>query len=96
MKFPKQIKTYCQKCKKHTLHRLKQVKVKARPKTKKGALRRGTRHIFQIFKGYGGMARPKVGEKYKTSSHPVILFTCTKCNRSVPKKYGRLKKVTQV
>jgi len=72
------------------------VKTKARPKTKKGGLKHGVRQMFRIQKGYGGMARPKIGEKYKTSTHPTLLFTCNNCRKSLTRRYGRLKKVTQV
>ena len=43
-------------CRKHSSES-KQLKNKARPKTKKNALNKGARRVFKIMAGYGGMPR---------------------------------------
>ncbi len=96
MKVVKQAKKYCPKCKKHTAHKIKQQKVKPRPKTKKHGLKWGVRHQAKIEAGYGSFPKPKAAKSEKTSKHPTFVCTCSVCNKSQIKVYRRTKKVSQV
>ena len=96
MKVVKQAKRYCPYCKKHTMHNIKQQKVKARPKTRKHGLKWGVRHQAKIESGYGSFPKPKAAKSEKTSKHPTFIFTCSVCKKSHVKVYSRAKKVSQV
>jgi len=96
MKVPKQVRTYCRKCKKHTNHKVVQAKTKPRPKTKKHGLKWGVRQMARVISGYGGFPRPKIAKKAKTSTHPVFKYTCEVCKKSIVRSFTRAKKVSQV
>lgn len=98
MKFPKQTRTFCpsKQCKKHTMHKIKLLKNKARPKTKKNALNSGARRIFKIMAGYGGMPRAKAATKHKQTTKQTFVYTCSVCTKSHVKAFSRLKKANLV
>jgi len=98
MKFPKQAKTYCpaKNCRKHTLQKVKLLKNKARPKTKKNALNKGARRVFKIMAGYGGMPRAKAATKHKQTTKPTFVYTCDSCGKAHIKSFKRLKKANLV
>ncbi|MCW1296765.1 MAG: 50S ribosomal protein L44e [Candidatus Parvarchaeota archaeon] len=89
MKIPKQIKRYCPYCRKHTLHKVIQVK----SGKKRSSLSKGQRRFKKIMKGYGGFPRPKMekGSKYgaKVTKKLDLRFKCTVCNKTHTQKYGR-------
>ena len=95
-KVPKLMKRYCPYCKKHTEHKVIIFKGKARPKTKKTALKRGVRHYAKIEKGYGGSRRPKA-KPVKTSKKLALRYECKVCKKShFKQKTKRAKRVEQV
>lgn len=94
MKIPKQVKTYCPHCKKHTTHKVAQLKIKARPAAKKHALGLGSRKMARVFAGYGGFPRPVIREKFKTSRKATFILTCDTCKKAHTKRHlVRTKKV---
>jgi len=89
MNIPKEIKTYCKKCKGHTVQKLKQFKPAA-PR----ALSWGTReNIRKHKKGYGGKAEFTATVKKQTKK-PTFIAECSQCRAKhyfvIPK---RMKKV---
>ncbi len=91
MELPKQIKTYCPKCKKHTEHKLKAFKPKGK---KPRALSKGTRkNVEKHKKGYGGMAKHIKGIK-KQNKKPVFTAECVMCKSKhyfvIPKKMKQI------
>jgi len=75
MNIPKNIKTYCRKCKKHTDHKLKQFKPAAAR-----AMSWGTRqNIRQHKTGYGGKSEfPK--QPKKQNKKPTFVAECSMCH----------------
>ena len=95
MKAPKQQKKYCPFCKKHTEHKVSVFRTKARPKTKKGGLKRGVRHVGEIFMGYGGSPRKTVNVS-KTTKKLALKFQCLTCSKTHFKQNPiRMKKLEQ-
>jgi len=92
MKFPKQVKKYCPKCKEYHPHKVSMSKTKPRPKTKKRGLKWGVRQMARVKAGHGGSPRQKAAKKAKTSTKAVIKYTCEKCNKSTIKSTKRSKK----
>ena len=88
MKLPKAIKCYCQKCKKHTEHKLKEFKAGKARTTSQGQ-RRHARHT----KGYGGRYQ-FIATVKKQNRKPTFLAACADCGAKcyfvIPK---RMKKV---
>lgn len=78
------------------MHKIKQVKHKQRPKTRKHGFKWGVRHQAKIESGYGGFPKPKGAEKAKTSTHPTFKFMCDICGKSVIRVYPRASKISQV
>ena len=78
------------------MHKIKLLKNKARPKTKKNALNLGARRVFKIMAGYGGMPRAKAATKHKQTTKPTFVYTCDICKKSHVKSYSRLKRVNLV
>jgi len=100
MKLPKQEKRYCKKCKKHTDHKLSQVKGKERSALKKGSIQRAKKRGEG--RGYGNLgkygSKPAIGKWKRTgakaSKKTNLKYTCTVCKKaSLQKKGIRAKKV---
>ncbi|MBI4020566.1 MAG: 50S ribosomal protein L44e [Candidatus Aenigmarchaeota archaeon] len=91
MKFPKKIRTYCPKCRKHTQHTVKLVKKRARgsahPISKsarqKGRLKRG-------YGGHGKFSKPAVSKK--PTQKVDLRLQCETCKKMHTKKGFRVKK----
>ncbi|HIH14464.1 MAG TPA: 50S ribosomal protein L44e [Nanoarchaeota archaeon] len=96
MKAPKVQNRYCPTCKKHTAQKVSVVKTKARPKTKITGLKRGVRHVGEIFMGYGGSPRKTVNVS-KTTRKIALKFECPVCKK-INLKHNpiRMKKFEQV
>jgi len=99
MKFPKQTKTYCKKCKKHTIHKITQAKNKDRGPLKKGSIKRGKlrgRGIGAGNKGKWG-SKPAISKwkrtGAKTSKKLNLILTCNECKTKQIKSGQRAKKV---
>lgn len=85
MKIPKQIKTYCKKCKKHQPHKLSQYKSRGARTLAVGTRKNVRKHK----KGYGGMAK-HIATVKKQNKKPVFTAECSVCKAKhyyvIPKK----------
>ena len=96
MKKPKIVKRYCPYCKKHTEHKVTDVKTRGKRGTLKAGQRRHERRGG--IKGYGGYPQPKMekGKRYgaKTTKKTNLKYTCTVCKKSHIQRSGvRTKKL---
>ncbi len=92
MEIPQEIRTYCPKCRAHTVHKLKQFK--AGPPRKSMAW--GYRKANRKAEGYvaNKIRAHKGNPNYKQNKKPVFLATCTQCGRKhyfvIPKRMKRV------
>jgi len=85
---PKEIKTYCPRCKKHTLH-----KVSLYKKGKDSPFRHGViKHEWEK-KGYGGQKWPQLKRKAKTTKKAVLKLECVECGYTLLKEGIRIRKI---
>lgn len=87
MKVPKEIKTYCSRCKAHTVHSVTIYK--------KGRERRssaGARHHERDKKGYGGQKFPELVRTAKTTKKVTLKLKCKQCNFVHHREGVRLRK----
>ncbi len=89
MKAPKEINTYCPKCRKHQPHRVSLYK-----KGKERALAEGARRHEREKKGYGGQKYPLQRKFSKTTKKQTLKLTCKACGYTSHKNGIRLKKLT--
>jgi large subunit ribosomal protein L44e len=87
MKIPKKIKTYCPKCKKHTLHSVRQMR-----KGKTRALSWGQRQFRRVTAGYGSQPRSEQKRFAKTNKKITLVLKCETCGKSHHRKSFRSKK----
>lgn len=82
MKYPKEVRTYCPFCKKHSKHKVKSVS-KGRPR----AMAAGNRKHKRKLKGFGGK---RAGEKTvkKQGKKQKIVLKCSTCNKSQERIIG--------
>ncbi|MCI4395957.1 MAG: 50S ribosomal protein L44e [Desulfurococcales archaeon] len=88
MKVPKQIRTYCPRCKKHTVHSVMLYKGGKRRK-----LAIGERRYRRKQEGYGSKRRPEQKRYAKTTKKQVLKLKCTECGYITHRKGIRLKKL---
>ena len=91
MKFPKEIRTYCPKCKKHTL-----MKVKIASKGRARSMAIGTRKHDRSLLGHGGK---RAGEKTvkKQGKRQKLMLTCSVCSKKIERVLqGRTKKKVEI
>ncbi|MFN4133207.1 MAG: 50S ribosomal protein L44e [Candidatus Hadarchaeales archaeon] len=88
MKLPKKIKTYCPTCKKHTEHTVSQVK-----KRSASPFSWGQRQFAKVMRGYGSQPRSEQRKFFKTTKKVSLLFKCSVCGKSHPRKGFRSKTV---
>ncbi len=91
MKVPREIRTYCPRCRRHTLH-----KVSIYKHGKRRALAAGQRRYEAKQKGYGSKRKPEQKRFAKTTKKVVLCLTCSECNYKRLKEGIRLKKVELV
>jgi large subunit ribosomal protein L44e len=89
MKSPKEITTYCPKCKTHKPHTITLYKA-----GKRRALAKGERHHERKKHGYGGQKYALQKKFAKTSKKQVLKLKCKTCGFARHKKGMRLKKLT--
>lgn len=89
MRAPKEINTYCPRCKKHQPHTVSLYK-KGRERT----LAEGARRHNREKKGYGGQKYPLQRRFAKTTKKQTLKLTCRVCSYTHHKKGIRLKKLT--
>ena len=75
MKMPKEIRTYCPKCRKHTVHTVALVK-----KKKASELKSGQRRFRRKTSGYTGFPRPRPDNKKQTTRKDIRLL-CKECKK---------------
>ena len=88
MNIPKEITTYCPKCKKHTSHPVSIYK-----EGKRRALAKGERAHERERHGYGGQKYPMLKRKAKTSKKQTLKLKCKECGYTLHRKGIRLKKI---
>lgn len=77
MKVPKQLRTYCPSCRKHTLHKVYQLRKRApRP------LSWGQRQFGRVTAGYGSQPRSEQKKFAKTAKKISLVLKCSKCGKS--------------
>ena len=100
MKLKKTKKTYCKTCKKHTTHKVSQVKSRERGSLKKGSLQRAFKRGRG--QGYGNLGRygskPAISKFKRTGSKiskkTNLKFQCDVCNKSsIQSKGFRVKRL---
>jgi large subunit ribosomal protein L44e len=88
MKIPKEITTYCPKCKKHQPHTVSLYK-----KGRARADAEGTRRYERKQRGYGGQKKPIQRRTAKTTKKQTLLLTCKVCGYTIQKAGIRLRKM---
>jgi len=85
---PREIRTYCPRCNKHTIH-----SVSIYREGKRRALAKGERAHEREKKGYGGQKYPILRRKAKTTKKQVLKLRCRECGYILHRKGIRLKKL---
>ena len=88
MNVPKEIRTYCPKCKNHQAHTVSLYKA-----GKRRALAEGERRHARAKKGYGGQKYPLQREFAKTTKKQTLRLKCKVCSLMIMKDGIRLTKV---
>ena len=88
MKVPKEIRTYCPKDKKHTIHTVSLYK-----KGKERASSLGARRHAEDRKGYGGQKFPELVRTAKTTKKQTLVLKCKECGYKIMKYGIRLRKM---
>ena len=88
MKVPKNIRTFCPKCKTHTEHTVSLYKAGKRKNAKIGE-----RHQARRKKGYGGQKFPLQHNQAKVTKKESIIIECKECSYSLQRKGLRLKQL---
>jgi large subunit ribosomal protein L44e len=87
MKLPRNIKTYCKSCKKHTLHEVERVK-----KRKASELKWGQRRFRRVTAGYRGFPRSKPEGREKPTRRVYLRYRCKDCKKAHQRPCIRAKK----
>ncbi len=96
MKYPKEINTYCPKCKKYTIHKVKISSKKGRGQAHPiGKAQRRQKEHTKGYGGHGKYSRPPVGKK--PTQKVDLRFECTECKKEHTRGKGfRVKKLELV
>jgi large subunit ribosomal protein L44e len=89
MNVPKEISTYCPKCKTHTVHAVSLYK-----EGRRRTLALGERRHARERKGYGGQKYPMLKRKAKTTKKQAFKLRCRQCGYTRQKKGIRLRKIS--
>ncbi|RLF61063.1 MAG: 50S ribosomal protein L44e [Thermoplasmata archaeon] len=87
MEIPRERRTYCPFCKRHTVHEV--IKVKKR---KASELKAGQRRFRRVLAGYGGFPRPKP-DRNKPTKKVALILRCRECKRAHSIRGFRVKKL---
>lgn len=87
MKFPKNKRIYCPKCRTHTNH-----KVSIYKKGKETQMAQGNRRFARKKRGYGSKPKPVQHNQAKLNKKTTPTYKCAVCNRVVIGTGLRLKK----
>ncbi|MEM5829600.1 MAG: 50S ribosomal protein L44e [Candidatus Aenigmatarchaeota archaeon] len=77
MKFPKEIRTFCPYCGKHTTHTIEVAK-----RRKKRSLASGERRFHRAMKGYGSFPRSNPRGREKPTKKIDLRFKCKVCGKA--------------
>ena len=88
MKVPKEVNTYCPRCKKHTVHTINLYK-----KGKDRAAALGARRHAEDKKGYGGQKFPELKRTAKTTKKQTLRYKCKECGYTIQRHGIRLRKM---
>ncbi len=88
MKVPKKLHTYCPSCRKHTGHKVSQLKKRA-PRR----LSWGQRQFARVTSGYGSQPRSEQKKFAKATKKVVLMLKCSVCGKSHPRRGFRAKSV---
>jgi len=88
MKVPRNIRTYCPRCKTHTVHTVTLYKP-----GKRRALAEGERRYEAKKKGYGSKRKPEQKRTAKVTKKQVLKLKCTVCGHLMHRKGIRLKRL---
>jgi len=88
MKAPKEMRTYCPKCKSHTEHQVSLYKT-----GRVRAMAVGSRRHERDEHGYGGQKFPKLRRTAKTTKKQLLRLTCRTCDTTVYRLGIRLRKL---
>ena len=89
MKYPRNIKSFCQKCKTHT-----DFTVSLYKKGRDRSLAEGNRRYERKQEGYGGQRKPKQKRMAKTTKKQNLIIQCNSCGYKRQKLGIRLRKLT--
>jgi large subunit ribosomal protein L44e len=95
MKKPKKLKRYCPKCKKHTEHKVSEVKSRGqRGSLKRGSLKRAKKRGLGVGKGNKGKwgSKPAITKWKRTTKHTKktnLVYTCKECGKAKGQKKGK-------
>jgi len=90
MKYPKLVKAYCPKCKKHTEHGVKQIKKRARSSAH--PMSQSVKRFERKMKGYHGFPRPQPSGDGKPSKKVDLRYQCKVCGKMQTRGGFRIKK----
>ncbi len=91
MKFPKEIRTYCPRCRTHTLHNVAVYK-----HGKRRSMAEGQRRYMRKQEGYGSQRKPEQKRFAKVTKKVTLKITCTQCGYKRHILNIRLKKIELV
>jgi len=87
MKFPKEIRTFCPHCRRHTVH-----KVELAKKRPRRTLAQGQRRFLSKMKGYGSFPKENPKGREKPTKRVDIRLICSECGKAHSIKGWRAKK----
>jgi len=88
MKVPREIRTYCPRCRKHTVHTVSLYKP-----GKRRSLAEGQRRYLAKLKGYGSKRKPEQKKTAKITKKQVLRLKCRECGYIRHRKGIRLRKI---
>ncbi|MCD6502922.1 MAG: 50S ribosomal protein L44e [Thermoplasmata archaeon] len=87
MKMPREIRTHCPFCNKHTIHTVEIVK-----KRKASELSWGQRRFRRLLEGYGSFPRPKPEGRGKATTKVHLRLRCKECGKAHHRKGWRARR----
>lgn len=91
MKFPKEVRTYCPRCRAHRAHQV----MLYRPGRRR-TLSEGQRRYLRKQRGYGSKRKPEQKEHAKTTEKQVVKLKCSSCGYIQHRSIGRMKRLEVV
>ena len=88
MKVPREIRTYCPRCRKYTIHTVTLYKP-----GKRRSLAAGQRRYLAKLKGYGSQRKPEQKKTAKVTKKQVLKLKCKECGYTLHRKGIRTKKL---